>query len=61
VSAAQRDLLPRPRKAFLLHVNEEVTYERIAVQLGVSKKTVERDIAMTFELCRSRLARWRDG
>ena len=35
-----------------------MTYERIALELGVSKKTIERDIALTIALCRSRLARW---
>jgi RNA polymerase sigma-70 factor (ECF subfamily) len=58
VDAALRDLLPRPRQAFLLYVYDEMTYERIAVTLGVSKKTIERDIALTIALCRSRLARW---
>jgi RNA polymerase sigma factor (sigma-70 family) len=58
VDSALRDLQPRPRQAFLLHVQEELTYERIALKLGVSKKTVERDIAFTVALCRSRLARW---
>jgi RNA polymerase sigma factor (sigma-70 family) len=58
VDSALRDLQPRPRQAFLLYVHEELTYERIALKLGVSKKTVERDIAFTVALCRSRLARW---
>jgi DNA-directed RNA polymerase specialized sigma24 family protein len=35
-----------------------MTYERIALVLGVSKKTIERDVALTVALCRSRLARW---
>ena len=60
VYAALRDLRPRPRKAFLLYVGEEMTYNRIAAELGVSKKTVERDIALTLALCRSRLAAWKD-
>jgi RNA polymerase sigma factor (sigma-70 family) len=58
VASALRSLHPRPRQAFLLHVQEELTYERIALQLGVSKKTIERDIALGLALCRSRLARW---
>jgi RNA polymerase sigma-70 factor (ECF subfamily) len=58
VDSALRDLQPRPRQAFLLYVQEELTYERIAIKLGVSKKTVERDIAFTVALCRSRLAHW---
>ena len=57
VDSALRDLQPRPRQAFLLYVQQELTYERIALRLGVSKKTVERDIAFTVALCRSRLTR----
>jgi predicted DNA-binding transcriptional regulator YafY len=38
-----------------------MTYERIALKLGVSKKTIERDIALTLALCRSRLARWSEA
>jgi len=59
VNGALGDLLPRQRKAFLLHVIEDMTYERIAGELGVSKKTVERDIVLTLALCRLRLTRWR--
>lgn len=58
VDLALRDLQPRPREAFLLYVQEEMTYERIAIKLGVSKKTIERDIAFTLALCRERLLRW---
>jgi RNA polymerase sigma factor (sigma-70 family) len=58
VDSALRSLQPRPRQAFLLYVHEELTYERIALKLGVSKKTIERDIALTIALCRSRVARW---
>jgi RNA polymerase sigma-70 factor (ECF subfamily) len=61
VDAALRDSQPRPRQAFLLYVHEEMTYERIALALGVSKKTIERDIALTIALCRSRLARWAEA
>jgi RNA polymerase sigma factor (sigma-70 family) len=58
VEGALRDLPSRSRQAFVLHVHEQMTYERIALVLGVSKKTIERDIALTIALCRSRLARW---
>ena len=61
VDAALRDLQPRPRRAFVLYVHEELTYERIALELGVSKKTIERDIALSIALCRSRLARWSEA
>ena len=58
VDGALRDLPSRSRQAFVLYVHEQMTYERIALVLGVSKKTIERDIALTIALCRSRLARW---
>jgi RNA polymerase sigma-70 factor, ECF subfamily len=61
IEAALQHMLPRPRMAFLLHIYEEMTYEAIAAALGVSKKTIERDIAITLELCRSRLIRWSVG
>lgn len=61
VDSALRDLQARPREAFLLYVREEMTYERIALELGVSKKTVERDIALTLALCRERLLRWSEA
>ena len=59
VDSALRDLQPRTREAFRLHVQEELTYGQIALKLGVSKKTIERDIALAVALCRSRLTRWR--
>lgn len=49
------DLPPRHRQVFLLHVMQGMSYRAIAVQLEVSAKTVERDIAMVLELCQSRL------
>ena len=58
VDGALRDLPARSRQAFVLYVHEQMTYERIALVLGVSKKTIERDVALTVALCRSRLARW---
>lgn len=58
VDAALRDLPARSRQAFVLYVHEQMPYERIALVLGVSKKTIERDVALTVALCRSRLARW---
>jgi RNA polymerase sigma-70 factor (ECF subfamily) len=61
IASALHSLQPRPRQAFLMYVQDELTYERIALTLGVSKKTVERDIALTIALCRSRLARWAEG
>jgi RNA polymerase sigma factor (sigma-70 family) len=60
VLAILRGVSPRPRQAFLLHFGHGVTYEQIAMELGVSKKTVERDVVTTLEICRSKLAEWRD-
>ena len=40
---------------FLLHVTENMSYRTIAKHLGVSTKTIERDLAMVLELCQSRL------
>jgi RNA polymerase sigma factor (sigma-70 family) len=61
VIAILRDVAPRPRQAFLMHFGHGITYEQIATELGVSKKTVERDLVTTLEICRSKLAQWRDG
>jgi RNA polymerase sigma factor (sigma-70 family) len=61
VDTALCDSQPRPRQAFVLYVYEEMTYEHIALALGVSKKTIERDIALTLALCRSRLSRWAES
>jgi len=61
IAAALHSLQPRPRQAFLLYVQEELTYERIALKLGVSKKTIERDIVLGLAVCRSRLARWAEA
>jgi RNA polymerase sigma factor (sigma-70 family) len=55
-----RDVSPRPRQAFVRHFGHGITYEQIAMELGVSKKTVERDIVTTLEICRAKLAQWRD-
>jgi RNA polymerase sigma factor (sigma-70 family) len=60
VLAILRGISPRPRQAFLLHFGHGVTYEQIAMELGVSKKTVERDVVTTLEICRAKLAEWRD-
>lgn len=61
VDAALRDVEPRPRQAFLLCMREEMTYERVALRLGVSKKTIERDVTFTLALCRARLTRWSES
>ena len=60
VAGALHDLPARSRQAFVLYVHEQMTYESIALRLGVSKKTIERDVGLTVALCRSRLARWQE-
>jgi RNA polymerase sigma-70 factor (ECF subfamily) len=57
VESVLRELRPRPRQAFLKYMYEELTCERIALELGVCKKTIESDISLTLNLCRSRLSR----
>jgi RNA polymerase sigma-70 factor (ECF subfamily) len=49
------DLGNRQREAFLLHVVEQLSYREIARKMGVSTKTIERDMALILELCQSRL------
>jgi RNA polymerase sigma factor (sigma-70 family) len=56
--AALGDLSPRMRTAFLMHAIDELSYDCIAARLGVSKKTVERDVALTLEICRVRFSRF---
>jgi RNA polymerase sigma-70 factor (ECF subfamily) len=60
VVAILRGVAQRPRQAFLMHFAHGATYEQIALALGVSKKTVERDILTTLEICRSKLAQWQE-
>lgn len=55
VKSVLLDLGSRQRTTFLLHVVEHMSYRDIARKLGVSTKTVERDMALVFELCQSRL------
>ncbi len=43
------------RKAFLLHYFNEMNYDQIAEELGVSRRTVERHVARAFAHCRTRM------
>jgi RNA polymerase sigma factor (sigma-70 family) len=45
----------RYREVFTLHVEEHMSYRAIARQLGISTKTVERDLSGVHALCRDRL------
>lgn len=49
-------LPPRHREVFNLHVEEHMSYRAIARQLGVSTKTVERDLSGVHALCLDRFA-----
>lgn len=52
-------LKPRCRQVFLLRAAEELSYEAIAARLGVSKRTVEREMRHALEVCQRRLERTR--
>ncbi len=49
------DLAPRCREVFLLRVTAERSYEEIAERLGVSKRTVEREMQHALDTCQRRL------
>ena len=58
VAIVKRTLLelpPRCREVFLLRVTAEQSYEDIAERLGVSKRTVEREMQHALDLCQRRL------
>ena len=50
------ELKPRCREVFLLRAVEELAYEEIAARLGVSKRTVEREMQHALEACQRRVA-----
>ena len=54
ISQTLRRLPPRYREVFSLHVEGHLSYRAIARQLGVSTKTVERDMSGVHELCMDR-------
>ena len=49
------ELAPRCRQVFLMRVHVGLDYGEIATQLGVSKRTVEREMAQALEACQRRL------
>jgi RNA polymerase sigma-70 factor (ECF subfamily) len=55
IARAITSLPPRYREVFALHVDGEMSYRAIARQLGISTKTVERDMSGAQELCQDRL------
>jgi RNA polymerase sigma-70 factor (ECF subfamily) len=58
VEIVERTLLglpPRCRQVFLLRASHECSYEEIADRLGVSKRTVEREMKMALDACQREL------
>jgi RNA polymerase sigma-19 factor, ECF subfamily len=58
VAAVERALLALParcRQVFLLRVSHESSYEAIAEQLGISKRTVEREMQQALDACQRSL------
>jgi RNA polymerase sigma factor (sigma-70 family) len=55
IARALRILPPRYRQVFRLHVDAQMSYRAISRHLGISTKTVERDICGAREFCRHRL------
>jgi RNA polymerase sigma-70 factor (ECF subfamily) len=51
------ELKPRCRQVFLLRVAEDLDYESIAARLGISKRTVEREMQHALDVCQRRLER----
>jgi RNA polymerase sigma-70 factor (ECF subfamily) len=51
------ELKPRCRQVFLLRAVEELEYDEIAAKLGVSKRTVEREMRHALDVCQNRLKR----
>ena len=48
---------PRSRPVFLLRTTEGLSYESIAERLGVSKRTVEREMKHALDACQRKLRR----
>jgi RNA polymerase sigma-70 factor (ECF subfamily) len=48
-------LPPRCRQVFLLRTSHECSYEEIALRLGVSKRTVEREMQTALDACQREL------
>jgi len=58
VSIVERTLLELParcRQVFLLRTSHECSYEEIAERLGVSKRTVEREMQTALDACQREL------
>ncbi len=51
------ELKPRCRRVFLMRTARELSYEDIATRLGVSKRTVEREMQHALARCQRRLGK----
>ncbi len=49
------EIRPRSRQVFLLRASEQLTYQEIAARLGISTRTVEREMRHAIDLCQRRL------
>lgn len=52
-------LKPRSRRVMLLRVHKGLSYEAIAELLGISKRTVEREMSHAVAACQKKLKRFR--
>jgi RNA polymerase sigma-70 factor (ECF subfamily) len=50
-------LKPRCRQVFLLRTSEGLSFEAIAERLGISQRTVERDMKHALDSCQRKLKR----
>jgi RNA polymerase sigma-70 factor (ECF subfamily) len=50
------ELEPRCRQVFLLRTAHDLRYEEIAARLGISKRTVEREMQHALDVCQRRLS-----
>lgn len=55
VRAALGRLPPRQREALLLHINEELTYQQVAVRMKLTPRIVRRDIVSAYASLRHEL------
>ncbi len=49
------EIRPRSRQVFLLRASEQLTFQEIAERLGISARTVEREMRHAIDLCQRRL------
>jgi RNA polymerase sigma-70 factor (ECF subfamily) len=57
ISRVLLQLKPRCRQVFLLRTAEGLSYEAIAERLGISKRSVEREMKHALDACQRRLKR----